>query len=436
MRLPHLLVAFGLGLCIGPRLVDADASSASPFENLSIFARVLAHIEAAHVEPVDQDALIQGALKGLAGALDPHTVYLTPDEYRMLAADTQGEFAGVGVEISVRDDGWITVLSVFEGGPADRAGLEPGDRFVHLAGRPARDMRIRDAVRWMRGEPGTTVRVGIRREGEEGTLELDLVRELIEVNPVDAVLLPGQILHVKLRAFQANTSRALNEALDRALEESGELRGVILDLRNNPGGLVREAVAVVDAFVSSGTIVSTRGRGGVVLDEARASRRGTRPDWPLVVLVNGYSASASEIVAGALQDLSRATVVGTTTWGKGSVQNIIELPDGGALKLTIARYFTPNGVSIQARGIEPDLRVEQLSAAAVRAARLETSQQPSEASLEQHLDGRAPADLGARPDRDAPREDGQGGAMPFADDHQGRMAYEALSAIAADRERR
>ncbi len=432
-----LAAAFGIGLLLGPGWADADETADSPFANLSVFARALAHIEAAYVDPVDQDALIEGAIAGMTEALDPHTVYLSPDEYRILTADTQGRFAGVGVEISVRD-GWLTVLATFEGGPADQAGLEPGDRFVHLAGRAARDMRIADAVRLMRGEPGTSVRVGIRRAGQEETLDVTLVREIIEVNPVSARLLPDGVLYVELAAFQANTSHELALAIDRAETEAGTLRGVLLDLRNNPGGLLREAVSVSDAFLSSGTIVSTRGRGGQVLAESSAHRRGTRPDWPLVVLVNGYSASAAEIVAGALHDHGRATLVGTTTWGKGSVQNVVELPDGGAIKLTIARYYTPSGRSIQAQGIAPDVVVEQLAPAALRAARIEGADAPREASLRGHLDSENEIDAPSRPtDREAIRAGGEEGVEgAFMDDHQARMALQTLRAILADRDRR
>ena len=434
-RIALMALAFAAGLVAAPAFVGADTSAESPFANLAVFARALAHLEAAYVEPVDQDALIQGAISGMASSLDPHTVYLTPDEYRMLSADTQGRFAGVGVEISVRD-GWLVVLATMDGGPAEAAGLEPGDRFVHLGGRGARDMRLSDAVRIMRGEPGTPVRVGIRREGVESTIEVELTRAIIEVNPVSARLI-GDLLYIELRAFQSNTTNELRAAIELALAESdGELGGILLDMRNNPGGLLREAVSVSDEFLSSGTIVSTRGRGGQVLNSSSAHRRGTRPDWPMVVLVNGYSASAAEIVAGALHDHERATVVGTTTWGKGSVQNLVELPDGGALKMTIARYYTPSGTSIQAQGIIPDVLVEQLSPAALRQMRIESDDQPNEAALQRHLEQPNEASTSERPSREALREDGGETGVPFADDYQARMALQTLRAIVVDRGRR
>lgn len=430
-----LVVAFLLGAWLRPAAVGADEGS--PFENLSIFTRALAHLEVAYVEEIDQDSLIQGAIRGMAASLDPHTVYLDPEQYAQLTADTQGRFAGIGVEISVRD-GWLIVLAVFDGGPADRAGLQPGDRFLHVEGRPARDMRISEAVRIMRGEPGTEVRVGIRRSGVEDGIEVTLERAFIDVNPVEAKLLPDGILYVELAAFQENTTRALRQAIDGAIAErrrqGGELEGILLDLRNNPGGLLSQAVSVSDEFLAEGLIVSTKARAGRVLHEARAHRRGTRPEWPLVLLVNGYSASAAEIVAGALHDHERAVLVGTRTFGKGSVQNVVELPDGSALKVTIARYYTPSGESIQARGIEPDVEVEQLDPNLVQRARIEGERQLREASLEGHLDEReAPSDR--TPPREEPRAEAGDEQPIFASDHQARMGYQTLRAIVTDRAR-
>lgn len=429
------LLTLGLGALLGGLTVPALAEPevASPFRNLGIFARALAHLEAGYVDEVDQDALIQGAIRGMAASLDPHTMYLDPDEYRTLSDDTEGRFAGIGVEISVRD-GWLEVLSVFEGGPADRAGILPGDRFLTLEGHPARDVRIQDAVRLMRGPPGTEVRVAIRRDGRDEGLELTLVRAYVEVSPVEAQLLPDRILHLRVRAFQANTTSTLRAAIDAALVEVGSvgLAGVMLDLRNNPGGLLREAVLLSDEFLSEGTIVSTRGRDGRVLQSSEAHARGTRPAWPMVVLVNGFSASAAEIVAGALQDHRRALVVGTTTFGKGSVQNLVELPDGGALKMTIARYFTPSGRSIQASGIIPDVEVPAFSEEMVRRARVEAAGRLREADLRGHLEG-SERPTRARPARDAERDEAGEVEQLLGDDHQAKMAHETLRAILADR---
>ncbi|NOY91344.1 MAG: S41 family peptidase [Deltaproteobacteria bacterium] len=419
------LVAVG-GVMGALGVARATPEDASPYPNLGVFARALVHVETSYVEEVDQDALVYGAIRGMVATLDPHSAFLDPEEMRLLESDTDGRFAGVGVEISVRD-GWLTVLSVFPGGPAALAGVKPGDRFLRLEGRQARDMRMDDAVRIMRGEPGTRVHVAIRREGEESDVELDLTRAMIEVPPVDARLLPGGVLYISLASFQSNTVDELDAALDAGVREaraSGGVRGLMLDLRGNPGGLVDQAVRVSDEFLSSGVIVSTRARGGRLLSESHASRIGTRPDWPMVVLVNELSASAAEIVAGALRDHHRATLVGDRTFGKGSVQNIIDLPGGSALKLTIARYYTPSGESIQARGIEPDVSAPQ-----DLGGRRGPEGAFREADLEGHLDGASPEGETSTA-RDTPRLP-QAGAhdSSFASDSQGRTAYGVLKAL-------
>jgi carboxyl-terminal processing protease len=417
-----------------PTLVGADETTASPYANLAIFARALSHIEVSHVEPPDQDELIYGAIRGMVDTLDPHSSFLDPDEIARLNADTEGRFGGVGVEIDVRD-GWITVHGVLPGGPAERAGLLQGDRFLVLDGVGARDLRVSEAVRIMRGEPGTQVTVRVRRDGVEDAIELTMTREVIEVQAVEASVLPDRIAYVRIRSFQATTTTELRAALDEAVRETaaaGGLRGVLLDLRGNPGGLLDEAVLVADEFLTEGTIVSTRGRDGVVIEEASAHGPGTRPDWPLVVLVDYFSASAAEIVAGALRDHRRALVVGTRTWGKGSVQNVIDLPDGSALKLTVARYYTPNGDSIQAVGIEPDVVVEQLDEELARTLARELPP-ISEAMLERHLDAEH-ARSAVEAMRGVPRDAaGEAAEIPFVDDFQGRMAHGLLNALIAGR---
>jgi carboxyl-terminal processing protease len=420
---------------------EATEGAASPYANLAIFARALSHIEAVHVEEADQDELVYGAIRGMVETLDPHSTFMDPEEYRILTADTQGRFGGIGVEIDVRD-GWLTVHGVFEGGPADRAGLQPGDRFLTLDGRRARDMPISEAVRIMRGEPGTRVRVTIRREGEEEAVRVTLTREIVRVQAVEARILPDRVLHVRLEAFQSTTTEELRRALDAAVErtaESGGVRGVLLDMRRNPGGLLDEAVRVSDEFLQGGAIVSTRGRNGRLLSEVRAHRTGTRPRWPIVVLVDNYTASAAEIVAGALQDHGRAIVVGSRTWGKGSVQNIIELPDGSALKLTVARYYTPSGRSIQAHGIEPDVEVEQLDEETARDLVRRAVERFSEASLERHLESELEAaereveDLTPRTEvRRAASDEDESPAL-FAEDFQARIAHQVLRGLISQR---
>ena len=359
LRWGLLVAAPALAVWVGGDAL-ATPRSASPFQNLELFAQALVQVEGQYVDPVDQDALVQGAIRGMMQSLDPHSTFLDPQEYRLMLADMEGRFAGVGIEVSVRD-GWLTVLSVFEGGPAERAGLRPGDRFLHVEGRRARDMRIEDAVRLIRGQPGTAVRVGIRREGAKDGIEVSLTRAVIDVPAVRSESLPGGVLYLRIGGFSEKTAGELRLAIDRAMRRRGEgsaLAGLLIDLRDNGGGLLDQAIRVSDEFISEGVLVSARGRDGRLLNEARAHREGTRPNFPIVVLVNQFSASAAEIVAGALRDHGRALLVGTRTWGKGSVQQLYPLPDGSAVKLTIARYYTPSGRSIQAHGIEPDRVVE------------------------------------------------------------------------------
>lgn len=437
MRLSVLGVSLGALVVTGGVLSSrawGAPSGSSPYENLGTFARALAHIEMSYVSAVDQDKLVYGAIRGMVRTLDPHSDYLDPTEYRVLASDTRGRFGGVGVEIDVRD-GWLTVTAVFPGGPAERAGVKIGDRFVTIDGYRARDMPIEEAVRRMRGEPGTEVHVSLRRADDGPALDASMRREIISVDAVEGELLADRHLYVRMRVFQETTTRELADVLDEAMaatRDKGGIRGVLLDLRDNPGGLLDQAVSVADEFLSSGVIVSTRGRGGRELSVASARAGGTRPAWPIVVLVNGYTASAAEIVAGALGDHRRALIVGTRTFGKGSVQNIIELPDASALKITVARYYTPSGRSIQAEGIEPDVVIEQVATPPKNP----KDDSFSEASLEGHLKNESdPSKEGLSVRRGEPRRTPAGGSgTPFAEDFQARMAYQTLRAIALDRE--
>jgi carboxyl-terminal processing protease len=413
-------------------IASGAASDKSAYENLAIFARALSHIETSYVGQVDQSKLVYGAIRGMVRTLDPHSDYLTPDEYRVLASDTRGRFGGVGVEIDVRD-GWLTVTSVFPNSPAQRANIQVGDRFVSMDGVRARDLPIEEAVRRMRGEPGTEVRVTLRRADDAPAIEAALRREIIEVDAVEGRLLSDGNLYVRLRVFQETAARELGALLDEASQQraaQGGLSGLLLDLRDNPGGLLDQAVLVADEFLETGKIVSTRGRGGRELAVAEARRIGTRPPFPIVVLVNGFTASAAEIVAGALQDHQRAVLVGTRTFGKGSVQNVIELPDASALKLTIARYYTPKGRSIQAEGIEPDMQVDQAQKTGVSAEVL------NEASLEGHLASENELAALAARDRTSPRvADTRAARGPFVDDLQANLAYQTLRALALERAR-
>jgi carboxyl-terminal processing protease len=411
---------------------------ASTYQKLAIFARALAHIEQSYVSEVDTERLMYGAIRGMLGVLDPHSSFMDPEQARILSDDSQGEYAGIGVEIDGRD-GWLTIVAVQADGPADRAGLKPGDRFLTIGTESARDMPIDQAQRRMRGEPGTQVRVTVRRNAVPDALDLVLIRALIEVQAVQARVLSDRVVYVRLRVFQEGSAPELRRALDQAVESTaghGGVSGLLLDLRDNPGGLLSAAVLVADEFLEQGVIVSTRTRGGHLLREQSAGAAGTRPNWPLVVLLNGYSASAAEIVAGALHDHKRAVLVGTRTFGKGSVQNVIDLPDGSALKLTTALYYTPSGRSIQAEGIEPDVVVDQLDPQ-------QLAQTPDpraairEATLAQHL----PREDAPHPEQPASnrgyRDLGRAGRVPsgeaFAGDFQAKMAHQILRALIATR---
>jgi len=429
-RKPLRLAIVGmLALAFVAAMASEAPARRSPFEPLTIFARALAYIELSYVEPVDQQSLVYGAIRGLADSLDPHSVFLDPEEYEILKSDAQGRFAGVGVEVSARD-GWLTILTVFEGGPAAKAGLLPGDRFLTIDGEDARDVRLYDAVRRIRGEPGTTVEVTVRRDGQEKALERTLTRAFIEIDPIEAQLLDDGLVYVRIKAFQDGTARLLSDELDEAVvkrRKQGGVTGLLLDLRDNGGGLLHEAVWVSDEFLASGVIVSTRGRGGEKINEYSARRAGTRPKWPIVVLINENTASASEIVAGALRDHARAVLVGVRSFGKGSVQNVFELPGGSALKLTTYRYYTPSGRSIQAEGITPDLVAEQ--------PRVEGDPEPiREEELERHLAAQPNgAGVQKRPrSKQAPKAAGKMPAL-FAGDSQGQRGYTVLRKLIESR---
>ncbi len=432
-KLVFTLVVCGAALFAADTDAGAEPQSASPFHNLGIFARALVHVESSYVEEIDQDALIYGAIRGMLGALDPHSTFMDPEEFRVLSSDTEGRYGGIGVEIDVKD-GWLTVLNAFRGGPAGRAGIRPGDRFLTIDGTPARDLGINAAIRLMRGEPGTRVRIALRRESEPDAVRLTLTREVIRIEAVETRVLPDRTVYLQVRTFNETTvpdfRRALDQAADRTATAGG-IRGLLMDLRNNAGGLLDSAVLLVDEFVESGPIVSIHGRGNRKLRQINATAGGTRPAWPMVILVNGYTASAAEIAAGALSEHKRAVVIGTRTFGKGSVQNIIVLPDGSALKLTTARYYTPNGRSIQAQGIEPAVTVRQLPDDSIGPA-ADERRKVGEASLAGHLE--ADEKRESRPDRSVGRgyrlEIPDAAAIDaFPDDYQARVGLQILRAL-------
>jgi carboxyl-terminal processing protease len=335
-----------------------------PIEELRVFAEAFDRISRAYVEEIDDKALLERAIKGLLSELDPHSAFLDADSFNDLQETTTGNYGGLGIEIG-RQDGVIKVVTPMDDTPASRAGILPGDLIIELDGQTVRSLGVNQAVDVMRGEPGSEVTITVLREGESQPIEVTLVREVINVSSVRSRLLEPGFGYLRIAQFQADTGAEAGEAITK-MHDLTPLKGLVLDLRNNPGGVLQAAVAVSDLFLNQGTIVYTEGR----LDPANmvyeATGRTLMPDLPLVVLINEGSASASEIVAGALQDHRRALLLGTATFGKGSVQTVLPLTNEKAIKLTTALYFTPNGRSIQAEGIQPDLRVERSTVTRVR----------------------------------------------------------------------
>jgi len=351
-------VGFALGLGAGWSLQrPALAAEESPYPKLRVFAEALAYIERSYVRPVPGRKLIYGALRGMVGTLDPHSLFMAPDVYQELKHNAAGEFGGVGLELAMRH-GRILVVAPLDGTPAQRSGLLPGDQIRSIDGTPVAGLTLFDALVRLRGVSGSAVELGIHRPG--GTprdRKVRLVREQIRVQPVEARAVGKRVVHLRIRTFQQNTFRAMIEALERVEGELGgrdQVAGVVLDLRNNPGGLLDQAVKVADEFLDEGLIVSTVGRRPRD-GERHQAHRGGRVKVPLAVLLNRGSASASEIVAGALRDHDRAVLVGERSFGKGSVQTVLDLSDGAGLKVTVAHYYTPSHRSIQDLGIEPDV---------------------------------------------------------------------------------
>ncbi len=334
------------------------AETGDVYENIEIFAEVLRQIEKNYVESQDSKELIYGAIKGMVQSLDPHSSFMTKEEHQELLIETKGSFSGVGIEISIRDN-VLTVVSPIEGTPAYEAGIEPGDKIIKIDDTSSIDMSLPEAVKLIRGPKGSDVKLTVMREGEEKPLEFTIIRDVIPLKSVRNHMLTPDIGYVRVASFQSNTEKDLSAALEE-VEKGKTIKGLILDLRNNPGGLLSQAISVSDLFLDSGLIVSTKGRHSSQSLEASAHKNSISRDYPIIVLVNGGSASAAEIVAGALQDNKRALILGTKTFGKGSVQTILPLSDGSGLRLTTARYYTPSGRSIQLSGILPDIELKYI----------------------------------------------------------------------------
>ena len=351
------LMSFLFGILVAGGTYAVPAKQ-SPYHVVEQLARVLVLVENHYVQPVDRTKILEGAIKGMVAELDPHSTYLPPKEYDEFRSDTEGRFVGIGVEVDA-SDGLITVIKPIEGSPAEHAGLRPGDQVVAIDGWSTQGKPLDHVVRRIRGERGTPVRLHIRRVGVDKPLEVLIVRGEVHVRSVIGKRLDGNVGYVGIKQFQRGTHAEFLEVLGNLrLEKDAPLEGMILDLRTNPGGLVHESALVADELLDGGVIFSTRARGRV-LDEVTASSGGAASDLPLAILVNELTASAAELVAGAVQDHDRGLVVGAKTFGKGSVQSIVELPDGAALKLTTTLYYTPRGRTIQAQGIAPGIVVRQ-----------------------------------------------------------------------------
>ena len=347
---------FVLTLSLGGTVASKGTESGATYEQLRLFTEVLSIVQSQYVDEVPPKELIYSAIKGTLRGLDPHSSFLDPESYREMQVETSGSFGGLGIEITLRDD-ILTVVTPIEATPAYRAGLQPGDRIIKIDGLVSKDMQLADAVKRMRGKPGTKVTLGIMREGFTEPRDFELTREQIRVHSVRNHDLGNGIAYIKLRQFQEQTPGDLSSALEKFAKNG--MKALVLDLRNNPGGLLTAAVEVTEEFVDDGKlVVYTQGRVRNQNMRFSAHAKKSYPTLPMVVLVNQGSASASEIVAGALQDWGRAIVVGTQTFGKGSVQTIIPLSDGSGLRLTTAKYFTPKGRSIHGKGITPDIVVE------------------------------------------------------------------------------
>jgi carboxyl-terminal processing protease len=340
-----------------PDIVAAAANSSDTYKELNLFGEVFERLRSDYVGKVDDDALIESAINGMLTSLDPHSNYLNTKNFDDMKVQTRGEFGGLGIEVSM-ENGVVKVVSPIDDTPAARAGLKPGDLITQLDGKPVQGMTLPQAVEKMRGPINSDVRLTIRRKGRD-PFDVSLTRATIHIQSVRSHLVGDDIGYIRITSFNEQTDVGLNNAMKNLKQQAGnKLRGVVLDLRNNPGGLLDQAVAVSDAFLDKGEIVSTRGRNPDDAQRYNARPGDVAAGLPLAVLINGGSASASEIVAGALQDHHRAILLGTRSFGKGSVQTIIPLSGHGAMRLTTARYYTPSGRSIQAKGIEPDIIVE------------------------------------------------------------------------------
>jgi carboxyl-terminal processing protease len=408
----------GLGFTVGQgALADRAGAQKVPLDDIRNFVEILERVKQEYVEPVDESALLQNAIRGMLAGLDPHSSYLDASEFKEMQINTSGRFGGLGIEVQM-EDGFVKVVAAIDDTPAARAGLQTGDLIIKLDDTQVKGLTLTDAVNRMRGEPGTPIRLTILREKQDAPFVVTLTRDVISVQSVKRRLLEPGYGYVRITQFRNDAGRDLEDALSKLVTENkGPLRGLVLDLRNNPGGLLTAAVEVVDVFQDSGLVVYTQGRDKSSRQDFQAKPGDSLRGAPMVVLVNGGSASASEIVAGALQDNKRGLVVGTRTFGKGSVQTVLPLPSGDAIKLTTARYYTPSGRSIQAQGIEPDIPLQPV--------KVSKADSPAGLLRESDLSGRlAPEGKAAPATTPAAPDDKDGGLV--SSDYQ---LYESLNLL-------
>nr|ART36342.1 C779 [uncultured bacterium]ART37732.1 E204 [uncultured bacterium] len=411
----------------------AGAAMDLPVQDLRLFSEVLGIIRQNYVEPVSDSELLKNAIRGMLSGLDPHSAYLEKEEFQELKEGTSGEFGGLGIEVGM-EDGFVKVVSPIDDTPAQKGGVRAGDLIIRLDDTAVKGLSLNEAVKLMRGPPGSDITLTIVREGEEKPLQIKLTRAVIKVNSVRSRQLDPGYGYLRISQFQMNTGRKLRDEISALKEKNGgTLKGLVLDLRNNPGGVLTAAVSVSDAFISEGLIVYTEGRGPESEQKFSATSGDILDGVPIVVLVNAGSASASEIVAGALQDNGRAIIMGEKTFGKGSVQTILPIREDAALKLTTARYFTPKGRSIQAEGIQPDVPLERVQLTAVE----QPFEPLGERDLARHLDnpnGKKPVDGAAsKPETAKPAIDPKEANLAKADFgvHEALNLLKALNIVQA-----
>lgn len=380
----YLKFGAGAALLVGGLAVFAQER----YTDLQNFAKILNLVQQYYVEPVDSKKLMLGAIRGMLRELDPHTSYMPQEVFKDFETETSGEFGGLGIEISIQN-GILTIISPIEDTPAWEAGIKPGDRVVAVDGKSTKGLGLMEASQLMRGKRGSKTVLTVVREGEENPRDIAIVRGSVKIRSVKPTDLGEGYHYIRITSFIENTARDLEKVMADATKKAGKegVKGVIIDLRRNPGGLLDQAIKISDMFLKEGDIVSTIGRDPKQKEVVSATKQGKYLDFPVIILVNEYSASASEIVAGALQDNKRALVMGARSFGKGSVQHVIKLGDGSGLKLTIARYFTPSGRSIQAEGIQPDIELEEVDAEAFGKAVVKTKGGNREKDIAGHLLG-------------------------------------------------